>query len=197
MRRWLQHLRGTRNIEIDTSMSIPVPDNNFFTPQPPSSPRSTYSSDCSSSYFQPQSPAYPNLVLYPENDGMDIDSSANSASPTSPTDQSYSRSNSYPSLSNVGLITPMSLNPEAHHRWVSLRTMEITFSVFSTFPFVLCVLNWSLTIVHFSVLFRRLFSCTQIPRLKIAASPGLGGQRAMYVHCDECGAISIAPLNAS
>ena len=34
-------------------------------------------------------------------------------------------------------------------------------------------------------------TCTQIPKLRIACASGIGGQRSMWTHCEECGAISI------
>jgi hypothetical protein len=33
--------------------------------------------------------------------------------------------------------------------------------------------------------------CTQIPKLRIACSAGLNGQRTMWSHCEQCGAISM------
>ncbi|KZT10602.1 uncharacterized protein LAESUDRAFT_734442 [Laetiporus sulphureus 93-53] len=34
-------------------------------------------------------------------------------------------------------------------------------------------------------------SCTQIPKLRVACSPGLNGQRTMWAHCEQCGAIEM------
>ncbi|OCH86366.1 hypothetical protein OBBRIDRAFT_243259 [Obba rivulosa] len=34
-------------------------------------------------------------------------------------------------------------------------------------------------------------NCTQIPKLRIACSPGLSGSRTMWAHCEECGAIEM------
>ncbi|KAE9401622.1 hypothetical protein BT96DRAFT_880223 [Gymnopus androsaceus JB14] len=34
-------------------------------------------------------------------------------------------------------------------------------------------------------------SCTTIPKLRIACSPGLNGQRTMWSHCSTCGAIAM------
>lgn len=33
--------------------------------------------------------------------------------------------------------------------------------------------------------------CSQIPKLRIACSPGANGQRSMWSHCEQCGAISM------
>ncbi|KAF9529268.1 hypothetical protein CPB83DRAFT_906226 [Crepidotus variabilis] len=33
--------------------------------------------------------------------------------------------------------------------------------------------------------------CTQIPKLRVACASGVSGQRSMWTHCEECGAISI------
>jgi len=34
-------------------------------------------------------------------------------------------------------------------------------------------------------------NCTQIPKLKIACATGINGQRTMWSHCEQCGAISM------
>lgn len=34
-------------------------------------------------------------------------------------------------------------------------------------------------------------NCTQIPKLKIACASGINGQRTMWSHCEQCGAISM------
>ncbi|KAF9484496.1 hypothetical protein BDN70DRAFT_849737 [Pholiota conissans] len=34
-------------------------------------------------------------------------------------------------------------------------------------------------------------NCTQIPKLKIACASGVNGQRTMWSHCEQCGAISM------
>ncbi|PCH43894.1 hypothetical protein WOLCODRAFT_26277 [Wolfiporia cocos MD-104 SS10] len=34
-------------------------------------------------------------------------------------------------------------------------------------------------------------SCSQIPKLRVACSPGLNGQRTMWAHCEQCGAIEM------
>jgi len=34
-------------------------------------------------------------------------------------------------------------------------------------------------------------NCTQIPKLKIACASGVNGQRTMWSHCENCGAISV------
>ncbi|KAI0930537.1 hypothetical protein AcW1_009198 [Taiwanofungus camphoratus] len=34
-------------------------------------------------------------------------------------------------------------------------------------------------------------NCSQIPKLRIACSPGLSGQRTMWAHCEQCGAIEM------
>ncbi|KAJ7287373.1 hypothetical protein C8J57DRAFT_1283719 [Mycena rebaudengoi] len=33
--------------------------------------------------------------------------------------------------------------------------------------------------------------CSQIPKLKVACAPGLGGKRTMWSFCEQCGAISM------
>ncbi|PPQ98442.1 hypothetical protein CVT24_004121 [Panaeolus cyanescens] len=33
--------------------------------------------------------------------------------------------------------------------------------------------------------------CTQIPKLRIACASGVNGQRTMWSHCEQCGAISM------
>ncbi|KAH9839428.1 uncharacterized protein C8Q71DRAFT_856043 [Rhodofomes roseus] len=33
--------------------------------------------------------------------------------------------------------------------------------------------------------------CSQIPKLRVACSPGLNGQRTMWAHCEQCGAIEM------
>ncbi|KAF8972921.1 hypothetical protein BDZ97DRAFT_1648676 [Flammula alnicola] len=33
--------------------------------------------------------------------------------------------------------------------------------------------------------------CTQIPKLKVACASGANGQRTMWSHCEQCGAISM------
>jgi hypothetical protein len=34
-------------------------------------------------------------------------------------------------------------------------------------------------------------NCTQIPKLRVACASGVNGQRSMWTHCEQCGAISI------
>jgi hypothetical protein len=34
-------------------------------------------------------------------------------------------------------------------------------------------------------------ACSQIPKLRVACAAGLNGQRAMWAHCEECGAIEM------
>lgn len=34
-------------------------------------------------------------------------------------------------------------------------------------------------------------NCSQIPKLRVACSPGLNGQRTMWAHCEQCGAIEM------
>jgi hypothetical protein len=34
-------------------------------------------------------------------------------------------------------------------------------------------------------------NCSQIPKLRIACSPGMNGQRTMWSYCEQCGAISM------
>ncbi|KAJ2913463.1 hypothetical protein MD484_g6950, partial [Candolleomyces efflorescens] len=34
-------------------------------------------------------------------------------------------------------------------------------------------------------------NCTQIPKLRIACASGINGQRSMWSHCEQCGAISM------
>ncbi|KAH9948985.1 hypothetical protein B0H21DRAFT_197785 [Amylocystis lapponica] len=34
-------------------------------------------------------------------------------------------------------------------------------------------------------------NCSQVPKLRIACSPGLNGQRTMWAHCEQCGAIDM------
>ncbi|EPT04960.1 hypothetical protein FOMPIDRAFT_1027644 [Fomitopsis schrenkii] len=34
-------------------------------------------------------------------------------------------------------------------------------------------------------------NCSQIPKLRVACSPGLNGSRTMWAHCEQCGAIEM------
>ncbi|KIM45135.1 hypothetical protein M413DRAFT_17235 [Hebeloma cylindrosporum] len=34
-------------------------------------------------------------------------------------------------------------------------------------------------------------NCTQIPKLRVACASGINGQRTMWSHCEQCGAISM------
>lgn len=72
----------------------------------------------------------------------------------------------------VGLLQPK--NPSfTHHGYVSLVPR--------------CYLP-SLTKIHV-LLYRQ--SCSQIPKLRVACSPGLNGSRTMWAHCEQCGAIEM------
>jgi len=37
-------------------------------------------------------------------------------------------------------------------------------------------------------------TCTQIPKLRVACSPGVNGTRTMWSHCEECGAIEMVAI---
>ena len=38
-------------------------------------------------------------------------------------------------------------------------------------------------------------NCSQIPKLRMACAAGLNGQRTMWAHCEQCGAIEMVDFD--
>ena len=74
-----------------------------------------------------------------------------------------------PPIHQIGLLQPKS--SFIHHRYG------------------MCLLNCNSVVMAFATVSSG--DCTQIPKLRVACASGVNGQRSMWTHCEQCGAISI------
>ncbi|KAF6760050.1 hypothetical protein DFP72DRAFT_94017 [Ephemerocybe angulata] len=108
------------------------------------------------------SPPYPTFDLYP----LPFFNESGMVDPNSHAFSHYS--NNQPPSPQVGLIQPVSSN-FVHHGCVALPQSRD----------------------RRKLTFLTRTNCTQIPKLRMACASGVNGQRTMWSHCEQCGAISM------
>lgn len=99
----------------------------------------------------------------------------------------------YPSFgagffSNEPSVDPFAIDPSPSPPVYQIGLLQPKDS-FVHHRYGVCLPDYGVVVMSFATVSSS--DCTQIPKLRVACASGVNGQRSMWTHCEQCGAISI------